>query len=169
MKAKILQPPLWYLSVHEQIEARAYEICGEISPETAERIATSIPSFFDRAPKKEGVDPAHEMRLGQFQTALGYAFATSFAAITDWTYEYVGFEQDNFNPEDGIDTLVSPDRSVIIFPIGEVRKDFLRGSSCCEFLIRAVLNGEIPAHPKESFVHWNPDPTAPNKARDSTS
>jgi hypothetical protein len=164
MKAKILQPPLWYLSVHEQIEARASELCGEVSTDSAERIATSIPSYFSQAPKKEGIDPKYELRLEQFQTALGYAFATAFSAITDWTYEYVAFEQDNFDPEDGIDALVSPDRSVIIFPIAEVRKDFLRGSNCCEFLVRAVLSGEIPDHPKNSFVHWNPDPAAPNKA-----
>ena len=165
MKAKILQPPLWYLSVSEQIEARAFDLCGDISPETAKPIATSIPSYFDRAPKKDGIDPKQEMRLGQFHTALGYAYATAFAAITDWTYEYVGFEQDNFDPEDGIDTLVSPDQSVIIFPIGEVRKDFYRGSNCCAYLVEAVLRGEIPDHPKSSFTHWDANPTAPNKTR----
>jgi len=164
MKAKILHPPLWYLSSHEQIEARASYLCGEISPETAKNIATSIPAYFDRAPKKEGVDPKYEMRLGQFQTALGYAFATAFVAISDWTYEYVGFEQDGFDPEDGIDTLVSPDQSVIIFPIGEVRKDFYRGSNCCKYLVEAVLRGDIPSYPKGTFEHWNPEPTAPNKA-----
>lgn len=165
MKAKILQPPIWYLSSHEQIEARAFDLCGEISSETAKHIATSIPSYFDRAPKMQGIDPKHEMRLGQFQTALGFAYATAFAAITDWTYEYVGFEQDNFDPEDGIDTLVSPDQSVIIFPIGEVRKDFYRRSNCCAYLIEAVLRGEIPIHPRGSFAHWDADPTAPNKSR----
>ncbi|MEC5125156.1 hypothetical protein VSU19_00215 [Verrucomicrobiales bacterium BCK34] len=157
------------MSVREQTEARIFELCGEITQGNARKIATSIPSYFDLAPTQDGFDPKHELRLGQFQTALGHAYATAFASITDWTFDFLGFEQDNFDPEDGINTLVSPDNSVIIFPIAEVRKDYYKGSDCCNFLIDAVLQGDIPSHPEDSFVHWNPDPTAPNKVRDSSS
>ena len=133
---------------------KARDWIGEVTESNAKDLARHPARHFEDLKAMLPGDYQDRSIEEQFLTALGFALAKAITLTSDWTFEFLLLEEDNFRESDGVWSVVSPDRGTFFYPIGALYQDYFKKTPFSGLYAEAIYSGKFPSNPPESFTEW---------------
>ena len=152
---KIITPPNYIIKSRESLERYGLEICGEITEENAVATGKNISNYFGLF---KGDFQQDVLEAGRFFGALGFVFARCVEMVSDWRLVWINLSENDAT--DGVDSLVNKDKSLLVYPLGIVRSDYLKKTNVAAAFFDFLESGDSISDSPNSFTEWKP-PSAP--------
>lgn len=134
------------------LEKNGEEICGIITESNAIGIGSSITSYFSHFSGNAQIDAGN---FDRFIGALAFVFAKCVEIKSLWRLVWINLSEKN--QTDGVYALVNKDHSLLVYPIGLMRGDFLKNTKNSESFFRSlateiIADQPLPKVPSGSFL-----------------
>jgi hypothetical protein len=150
MKSKIGTMPNAYLKGYKYLLNYAAEICGEVTADNAGIIAHRFSLFLDKTPDFDGYNG--ESSRDKYFSALGEVYGMVLERSFGWKWCWLVFEEDHYDPKEGVKSVISPDHKYVVSPIALIRRDFSQKTDNAKLLYEKIKAGDLPkANPEDFF------------------
>jgi hypothetical protein len=149
--------PSEYQESYSKSVADGMEIFGirEVpdSSEEREALIGKIASLLEKAPYPKGRVDAELVR-GRYLSSVGIIYGMILAEEFGW--QMCWLREDDEEIEDGVDSLVSPDQSYFLAPIGVASKELYQRGGETRAVYEKIKRGDLPDVPPGSFHEIKP-------------
>jgi hypothetical protein len=138
---RISEPPEYLEKSRHALRKVGDEICGPITESNAYSIGSGITRFFSSFDGNPQIDVGN---FDRFASALGFVFARCAEMVSDgiWKLEWLCLSDED--ETDGVYALINNNHSLLVYPIGIIRSDFLRNTKKSECFFEALSTGSLP-------------------------
>lgn len=142
MKPRIGIMPSAYKKAHQNLQRFALEICGEVTHDNSELIAHSFSEYLQKTPDLDihGGESARD----RYFSALGQVYGMVLEHSFGWERCWLTFARDQYDPEEGVKSVVSPDHCYFVTPIALVRMEFFQKKNITGLLYDKIKACDLP-------------------------
>jgi hypothetical protein len=142
-----------YLKVHKELIAEGRKIfeINSIPKNGIERkkLVAKVDSILRKVPYPAG-QPNAELVKGRFLSAVGITYGLILAEEFGWNFCEI--HQDDESVDDGVKSVVSPDRAYFLYPIGAVYKEAHQHGGETFTIYEKIKRGDLPDVPPGAFL-----------------
>ena len=149
--------PATYFKTHQELVDEGKVLLGINAvpgdPTERERLIDEIGKLLKRAPYPEG-QPDAELVRGRYLSAVGIIYGLILAEQFGW--EMCWLRDADEEIEDGVKSIINPDRSYFLAPIGVASKEMYHQQGETLAVYEKIKSGNLPDVPPGSFHEIKP-------------